>query len=151
MRRKDKQISDLSEIEGIIRKATVCFLALCDDAEPYVVPLNFGYADGRLYFHSARQGRKLDVIRRNDRVAFALASETAVVGADSPCGWTARYRSVAGRGRAAVVEDPLEIEAALDLIMAHYGGSRGGYDPPHLARICVIRVDIEEMTGKRSG
>jgi len=61
-----------------------------------------------------------------------------------------RYRSVAGRGKAVIVDDAQEKSAALDLIMAHYEGPTGGYDPRRLAAICVIRVDIGSMTGKRS-
>jgi nitroimidazol reductase NimA-like FMN-containing flavoprotein (pyridoxamine 5'-phosphate oxidase superfamily) len=113
--------------------------------------MNFAYADKKLYFHSAREGRKLDLIRHNPRVGFALAIETAVaVTGDGPCGWTMRYRSVVGRGRAVIVEDGLEKIGALDLIMAHYGGPTDGYDPRRVAAIAVIRVDIETMAGKRS-
>ena len=65
MRRKDREISDLGEIESIIQRADICRLAFCDRGKPYVVPLCFGYRRGAIYFHSAREGRKLDMIRNN--------------------------------------------------------------------------------------
>ena len=70
MRRNDREIKDRKEIDGIIRRCRVCRLAMCDDGQPYIVPLNFGY-DGRfLYFHAAPEGRKIDIIKRNNRVGF---------------------------------------------------------------------------------
>jgi nitroimidazol reductase NimA-like FMN-containing flavoprotein (pyridoxamine 5'-phosphate oxidase superfamily) len=57
LRRTDKEITDKSEIESIIRKSLVCRLGLTDNARPYIVPLCFGYTDNRLYFHSATEGR----------------------------------------------------------------------------------------------
>ena len=141
----------MPDIEAVIREATVCYLGLCDGAAPYVVPLSFGYESGRIFFHSAGQGRKLDVIRRNPRVGFAFAVDVAPVAGDDPCTWTMRYRSVAGQGQAVLVTDAVEKAHALDLIMAQHGGAAGGYDPQRLSAITVIRVDVDTLTGKRSG
>ena len=151
LRRHDKQIEAMPDIEAVIREATVCYLGLCDGEAPYVVPLSFGYESGRIFFHSAGQGRKLDVIRRNPRVGFAFAVDVAPVAGDDPCAWTMRYRSVAGQGHAVIVTDAVEKAHALDLIMAQYGGAAGGYDPQRLSAITVIRVDVDTLTGKRSG
>ncbi|HDI60328.1 MAG TPA: pyridoxamine 5'-phosphate oxidase family protein [Desulfobacteraceae bacterium] len=151
MRRKDKQMDEMGQIEAVIRAASVCYLGLCDGAAPYVVPLSFGYEPGRIYFHSGGRGRKLDVIRRNPRVAFALAVDVEPVAGDDPCAWTMCYRSVAGHGRAVIVADAAEKTHAFDLIMAQYGAVPGDYDPQRLAATTVIRVDVDAMTGKRSG
>jgi nitroimidazol reductase NimA-like FMN-containing flavoprotein (pyridoxamine 5'-phosphate oxidase superfamily) len=151
VRRKEKQIQDQADVEKVIRAATVCFLALCDGLEPYVIPLSFGYADGRLYFHSAGEGRKIELIRRHPLVGFALAVDVAVAAGDRACDWTMRYRSVVGRGRAVILDDAPEKIRGLDLIMAHYGGAGGDYDARRLAATRVIRLDIQAMTGKRSG
>lgn len=151
MRRKDKQMVAMPDIEAVIRAAPVCYLGLCDGAGPYVVPLSFGYESGRIYFHSAGQGRKLDLIRRNPRVGFAFAVDVAPVAGNDPCAWTMRYRSAAGQGLAVIVVDATEKAHALDLITARYGAAAGGYDPRRLAATTVIRVDIVTLTGKRSG
>ncbi|MCJ7619404.1 MAG: pyridoxamine 5'-phosphate oxidase family protein, partial [Anaerolineae bacterium] len=65
MRRAEREIKDREAIEDILRRATVCRLAVCDGNVPYVVPLSFGYADNCLYFHSAREGRKIETIKAN--------------------------------------------------------------------------------------
>jgi nitroimidazol reductase NimA-like FMN-containing flavoprotein (pyridoxamine 5'-phosphate oxidase superfamily) len=151
MRRKDKEISELEQIEEVMDQATVCFLALCDGFQPYVVPLSFGRVRGCLYFHAALQGRKIDLIRGNPRVGFALEAGHSLLPADKPCEWSLRYRSVVGRGRAVILSDPAEKRFGLECIAAHYGAAVQGLDVGRLDGTCVIRVDIEEMTGKRSG
>ena len=150
MRRKDREIAGLDRIEAVIRRATVCFLALCDGGQPYVVPLSFGHARGRLYFHSAAQGRKIDLIRRNPRVGFSLEAGHTVVEAENPCNWSLRYESVIGEGWAVMVDDPEEKRFALECILVHYGGTAQVIDDGRLAGTSVIRVDIAQMTGKRS-
>ncbi|HJO06699.1 MAG TPA: pyridoxamine 5'-phosphate oxidase family protein, partial [Chloroflexota bacterium] len=62
MRRKDRAITDPAAIEKILRRADVCRVGMIADGEPYVVPLNFGYRDGKVYFHSFSSGRKIDAI-----------------------------------------------------------------------------------------
>ena len=151
MRRKDKEIADPEQIEEVIRQATVCFLALCDGIQPYVVPLSFGHARGRLYFHAAAEGRKIDLIRRHPRVGFALEAGHAVIRSERPCDWSLRYRSVIGEGHAVILDDPVEKRFALERILTHYGGMAHGIDDGSLGGTCVIRVDIAQMTGKRSG
>jgi len=72
MRRKDKEVPGAKDIEDIIRKATICRLALCEGDRPYIVPLCFGYEDGKLYFHSASRGRKLKILENNRNVCFEM-------------------------------------------------------------------------------
>jgi len=68
MRRKEKEITDSAEIEQIIRKARVCRLGLVDDREPYVVPVCFGYEKNAFYFHCAPEGRKIELIKKNNHI-----------------------------------------------------------------------------------
>lgn len=98
MRRSDRQIEDKIEIDSIIRSSTICHLALSEGDQPYVVPLNFGYEEGALYFHCAKEGRKIDIIRRNPRVCFSFVGDHRVVPSETPCGWTMRYREHDGEG-----------------------------------------------------
>lgn len=65
MRRKEREITDRAVMEEIIQGTEVCRMGLCDGGTPYVVPMNFGYQDGKVYMHSAVEGRKLDTIRKN--------------------------------------------------------------------------------------
>ena len=70
MHRNDKEIKDVAAIEGVLRAAKVCRLGLCDGDRPYVVALCFGYDGDALYFHSAGQGKKLDILRKNNNPGF---------------------------------------------------------------------------------
>ncbi|MGW8186537.1 MAG: pyridoxamine 5'-phosphate oxidase family protein, partial [Desulfobacterales bacterium] len=104
MRRKDKEISDRDEIELIIEKALVCRLAMVDEAEPYLVPLCFGFRNNTLFFHSAAEGKKLGLLRKNPRVCFELDCDTEVRTGEKACDFSMRYRSVIGFGTVAFVE-----------------------------------------------
>ena len=150
MRRKEKEITDRAELEGIIRRATVCRLGMADGEQPYVVPLCFGYEDQTFYFHSAREGRKLDILRKNRKVCFELDVDKEIVQGKTACDWSMKFRSVIGFGRATIIEDPEEKIKALDLIMAHYAQGPFEYREKGLKHALVIKVDVEEMTGKKA-
>ncbi len=151
MRRKEKEILDREEIESIIRKADVCRLGLSDNNIPYIVPLNFGYRDSCLYFHTPKVGKKIDMIKGNNRVCFELDIDHEVVRADNPCDWNMKYQSVIGYGRAFLLEDIDEKRQALDVIIEHYSGQTGEYAEKLVDRLAVIKVQIESMTGKKAG
>lgn len=152
MRRHDRQITDPAEIEAVIMQAEVCHLALVDQGRPYVVPLNFGFEGGKLYFHSAREGRKLDAIKADGRVSIAFSLPHQIVKADQACQWGFRYSSVIGFGRARLIDDPAAKAAALAAIMAHYDDDGGEYDfSAGIDRVVVVEVEFEELTGKRTG
>jgi hypothetical protein len=151
MRRQEKGITDRAAIEDILHRATVCRLGLCADDQPYVVPLSFGYVEGRLYIHSAGEGKKIALLQRNNRVCFEVDLDEELVRGPHSCNWGMRYRSVIGTGRATFVQEAEAKRAALNTIMAHYGGPQDDYTPQALAGVTVIRVDIEEMTGKQGG
>ncbi|OPY11033.1 MAG: Pyridoxamine 5'-phosphate oxidase [Syntrophaceae bacterium PtaB.Bin038] len=150
MRRREREIQDEQEIRDILQQAPVCRLGLSDGRFPYVVPMSFGMRNGRLYLHSAGEGKKIDLIRKNNRVCFEVDVGARVAGGDSPCRWSMKYRSVIGFGTARLLEDGGEKRAGLDAIMAHYGGPEGPYDGNALDRACVIEITIESMTGKQS-
>ena len=152
MRRKEKEITDLAEIESVIKKSLVCRLAMCDGDQPYVVPLCFGYEDNALYFHSAGAGRKIDILKKNNRVCFEFDTHPELVkkGQDR-CDWGMKFQSVIGFGQAVILEDAESKRKALDIIMGQYGDGHLQYADAKVKITIVFKVDIEEMTGKRSG
>ena len=150
MRRKDKEIKDKDQIEQIVQDARVCHLALADNGQPYVVPLNFGYRDNTVYFHSARQGRKIDMLTANPRVCLEFSTVLELVRGETNCEWGQRFKSVIAFGDARLVEDETEKREALDIIMAHYGGQGGDYPDKQLKITAVVEVKLTEMTGKGS-
>lgn len=151
MRRADREIADRKEIEDILRQSTVCRLALIDAGRPYLVPLCFGYDADVLYFHSAPVGKKIDLLKKNRNVCFEFDIDAIAVPADTSCGWTMRYRSVIGYGIAGFVEDLGEKRVALDVIMRQYAEGAHNYSDETLRKIAVIKVEIQEISGKKSG
>lgn len=151
MRRADKEIKDRGEIEEVLRRGRVCHLALVDNGLPYAVPVNYGYADGCLYVHSAREGRKIDVLRRNNIVSFNVYLDDGLVQSEVACSWGMRYRSVIGTGTAALVDSREEKERALRVIMGHYAGPVSAFDKARLDSVLIIIIQVDSLSGKQSG
>ena len=151
MRRKEKEISDKTIMESIISRSSVCRLALSEKGRPYIVPLCFGYKDNILYFHSAREGMKLDILRQNNKVCIEFDIDHEIVEADDACGWDMKYQSVIGFGKGSIIDDLEKKCKALDIIMQHYSRSSYEFPDSKVKKTVIIKVEIEHMTGKKSG
>ena len=151
MRRVDKEITHRAEMESIIRRSMVCRLALADENLPYLVPLCFGYKDNSLYFHSIGQGKKLDMLKKNNNVCFEFDIDYEPIKADKACDWGMKFKSVIGFGKASFVEDFESKCRALDIIMQQYSGESFAYPEAKVKNTVIIKVEIEHMTGKQSG
>ncbi|MBR1503830.1 MAG: NimIJ family nitroimidazole resistance protein [Prevotella sp.] len=150
MRRKRQQLSDEESI-GILQRATSGTLALLgDNGYPYAVPISYVYSDGRLYFHSALSGHKVDAIKNHDKASFCVIDQDDV----KPERYTTFFRSVIAFGRIHIIEDETE-----KLAIARILGNR--YNPNQeealqkeiehgLTRMLAIRFDIEHLTGKEA-
>jgi nitroimidazol reductase NimA-like FMN-containing flavoprotein (pyridoxamine 5'-phosphate oxidase superfamily) len=144
-----RKITDIEEIEGIINKAIVCHIGLVDGDEPYVVPVCFGYERNALYFHSALKGRKVELIKKNNKVCFEMETDVEIKRAEEACDWGIKYMSVIGVGRAYILEKEDEKSYALDLITKRYAGEALSFPKSELGKTLVMRVDIESVTGKQ--
>ena len=153
MRRNERNISEIKEIEDIILKSDVCRIALANENIPYIITLNFGYMGSpvrRLYFHCANEGRKLEMISRNSYVCFELDIDHQIFTGVKGCDWGMKYSSVIGYGNILILTEPDLKKEGLDCIMRHYGGDREyQYDSKVLERTTILRLDITEMTGKK--
>ncbi len=150
MRRKKQEITDKKEIEAIIRKSLVCRLAMSDEGTPYIVPLCFGYHDNTLYFHSAREGKKVDILKKNNQVCFEFDVDCEIRQGEKACKWGIDYRSVIGFGKASYIEDPEAKNKALGILMGQYGEGPFEFPIDTVAKTLIIKVDITSMTGKRA-
>lgn len=150
MRRTDREITDQTWMETVLHDAVYLTFALCDGGEPYAVPMNFVYDGGALYVHSAREGRKIDILGKNPSVGFSVVVGAELTSDEVPCQWDMRYRSVNGAGTAEAVEEPAKKARALNLLMAKYSG-RGDhvFTEKQLAGVAVFRIGIDALTGKR--
>jgi nitroimidazol reductase NimA-like FMN-containing flavoprotein (pyridoxamine 5'-phosphate oxidase superfamily) len=153
MRQSKREISNIEEIEEIIQKADVCRIAMANGNIPYIVTMNFGYVnepEKLLFFHCANEGKKLDMIRQNNYVCFEMDTDHQIFSGTRSCDWGMRFRSIIGYGNIFVVTDKEKKIAGLNCIMTHYGG-RGeySYDEKVLEQTIILRLDINEMTGKK--
>ena len=132
-------------------EAPVCRIALNDDPFPYVVPINFVFTDEYLFFHSAREGRKMRLIERNNKICFEADRQIGLNSGDLPCQWGTRYESVIGEGEAFVLENPDEKRTALIEILKKYT-SRSDWEFPEdaLQNVTLVRIDIRHISGKTS-
>ncbi len=153
MRRKDREVLDGERIDEIIRACEVCRLGFADAGEVYIVPLNFGYRrEGErrsFFFHSAAEGRKLELIRRGGSVGFELDCGCELVRAELACSHSTLYSSVIGAGRVRILEDPAERDEAMREILSHLTG-RADWELPEaaMARVCLFRLDVEKLSCK---
>lgn len=148
MQQKKREIQGKAQVEELLRGCRTLQLGLWDGEEPYVVTVNFGYADGAIYFHSAMQGRKIDCIRGNGLASFAAVVESELIREPTACGYTTHYTSVTGFGRARLLESEVEKIAGMDVILSQHGGPTGAYDAKVLTRTAVIKVELERLVGK---
>jgi len=151
MRKSEREITDRAAIDDVIRRAKVCRLGLCDDGQPYVVPVCFGYDGKAFYCHSATEGRKLDVIRKNSHACVEIDIDQELKTGDKACACGMSYRSVIAFGTASIVAEAGARRQALDVLMQHYTDGPFSYSEEALGKTSVIRIDIESITGKQSG
>jgi hypothetical protein len=148
MRKTDREIKDRKDIDDIIGRCQVCRLAVCDDDQPYIVPLNFGYDGSFLYFHAALEGRKIDIIKKNNKVCFELDILYDIVKAEEACKWGSKYESVIGSGTAEILEDLEAKKDALEWIMRQYGSGTRDFTEEILKKTLILRVQVLEISGK---
>ena len=153
MRRKDREITGLAEIMEILSRCQVCRLGMCQKGMPYVVPLNFGVErEGErlvLYFHGAREGKKLDIIRENPQVCVEFDGEHRLLEGETACAHSFAYESVIGFGKAEILESHEEKAQGLAVILRSLTGKEFTLTPEQTQSVAVLRVALEEVAGKR--
>ena len=152
MRRTERELGQWEEIRSVLEHCRVCRIGLQDEEGMYIGPLNFGWEmqgeELNLYFHSAREGRKLRAIATNPQVAFEMDTGHRLMPSEEPCGWSFRYESLIGNGVAQLVEDPAEKCRALSLLMRCQTKSAFSFTPQQAAGVAVIRLRVTRVTGK---
>jgi len=151
MRRAEKEITSKKELEIILAKAKICRIGLMDQNHPYIVPLNFGYKNGCLYFHSAPKGKKIDLLKKNKVVCFEVDIDHDIVNTGIPCNWSSTYSSIIGCGKASLIINSEGKQKALNIIINQYApGTTYTFPEKNLHDVVIIQIEITEMTGKTS-
>lgn len=154
MRRKDREVTGLDEMEAMLRAETVCRVCFHGDPYPYIVPLNFGFTrDGdrfTLYFHCAKVGEKLDRMRADPNVAFEVDGAHQLVDGPNACDYSFGFQSVIGTGTLSEVAGE-ERRAGLIALMRQVAPDRDFdcMDVDLERGVNVLRLDVAQMTGKR--
>ena len=153
MRRKDREVTQISQIKQILDGCKTCHLAMVDDGQPYVIPLNYAYVlDDEaltLYFHSAKEGRKIRILQENSAVCFEISDEGEPIFAkEKPCESGFYYSCVHGFGNTMFVNDISEKCYALNLLMKQQVNMDTEFAPAQADSVCIIKVTSTEYTGK---
>lgn len=150
MRRKNQLLTDEECIE-ILNSSTSGTLALLGDNDyPYSVPISYVYNDGKLYFHSALTGHKIDAVNRYNKASFCVIAQDKVV----PEKYTTYFRSVIAFGKIRVIDNDAEKLRAIEILAEKYSPQlaegRKKEIEDNFSRMCMIELDIEHMTGKEA-
>ena len=150
MLRTKNEIRDRAVIDDIIHRSLVCRLAMADGLSPYVVPLCFDYDGESLFFHCGAEGRKIDILKKNNRVCFEFDHTEGVEKGGRACSWGMTYQSVIGTGAAEFLADQQEKQKVLARLFTKYSGETMPVPIENVQKTTVIQVTIEEITGKHS-
>lgn len=165
MRRSDREIKDIDEIIEVIKKCDVCRLALNDEeGYPYILPLNFGMQieknekrniEGEkekekivLYFHGAVEGKKYELMRRDNRASFEMDCAHRLITDEEHGNCTMEYESVIGRGKMEILPDE-EKRMALKVLMKHYHKEDFIFNEAVIPQTVLFKLTVENVTGKR--
>lgn len=155
MRKKERAITEISDIINIMKNCDVCSVAFMDGDYPYVIPLNFGVeeTDGivSLYFHGAGEGTKIDLLKENNRVSFCVTTGEALEMHPSACSATMRYSSVCGRGRIEILKEHADRLRGMACIMNQYdksGRTEYDFDGRVMEKTVVLKITAEQIIGK---
>lgn len=150
MRRRNQQLSREESIEVLERGTSGVLAVTGDDDYPYAVPLSYVYGDGKIFFHCAVEGHKLDAVRRSDKASFCVIDQDDVL----PEKYTTLYRSVIAFGRVRIVEDEAQKRAAIDVLAKRYRpdheDARKAEIEGAMPRLCMLEMTIEHLTGKEA-
>lgn len=152
MRRKDREITDMNKIEEIIKKCDVCRLAFFDEEYPYIIPMNFGVAVENekvtLYFHGAKVGKKIDLLRKNKKVGFEMDCSHQLILEDEACNSTMEYESVCGNGSIEILEESEKIEALNHIMRQYTGKMEHRFGEREVKAVTVLKLKVHEIFAK---
>lgn len=154
MRRTDREVKGREGIEKIILQCKTCHVAMVDNGTPYVVPLSHGFRfldenTLELYFHGAFEGKKTDILKKNNRVCFEISIKGEPLFAETPCKSGHCYASVIGFGEVVFIEDLEKKCEALSVMYKHQSGREMSFTDEQAANVCIFKIVSSDFTGKK--
>lgn len=151
--RREREVTDLQEIIGILDRAKIVHVGMIDGDMPYVVPMNYGYTmeEGKLtlYLHGATRGRKLDVLRENPKVFIEIDTDILPFEGEAACQYGVCYSCVMGEGTAELIEDVEGKKRGLQILMKTQTGKDFEFVDKMVGGVTVIKLHIVEYTAKK--
>jgi hypothetical protein len=134
-----------------LEKAPVGRLGTCLGNEPYVTPLNFAYDDGKIYFHSAKVGRKLENMKSNPKVCFEVDQLVEIKQGETGCDFGCYYKSVITSGEARIVRSESRKVQILEKLVSKYALKeiKPVFENSQLEKLAVVEIQVENVSGKQ--
>lgn len=158
MRRADREITEFDNIVKVMKTCQVCHVAFFDDEYPYVVPMTFGIEvkgdnEVNIYFHGAREGKKHDLLKRNNRVSFVMENTHGIVTGPQvgACECTMEFECVMGNGIIEYVSEEEKV-AALQTMLRQYDVKEGinyHFHQEVVPKIHVLRLRVNSLSTKK--
>ena len=148
-------ITDQDEIDKIIQGCEHCFVGILEkDGSPYVIPMNFGYADGVIILHSGPHGKHLNLLETDNRACVTFCTDNNKIMYQHPdvaCSYSMESKSVLCKGRIEFVENQEEKECLIKLFMKHYTEREFKISAPAIRNVKVWIMKPETITAKAFG
>ena len=153
MRRKEFEVTEPEALRAILDECKVCRVAVRDSEGMYIVPMNFGYQmKGQsltLYFHSAKEGRKVDAFAKDGSVAFEMDCGHELIAREKACAYSYAYKSIIGDGIISTVDDPEQKKETLSILMRHQSGKEFTFTDEMASTVLVFKLESTHYTGKQ--
>ncbi len=151
MRKTNQEITDKSAIEEILSQSKVCRIAMMDNGLPYILPFNYGYRDNTIYIHSAPEGKKIGLLKKDKRVCFEIEFKAEIARDRKACKWATLYRSIVGYGTVEIITDFEEKRNGLEVIMSHNGfKGKADFEEQQVNAVVILKLNIDSLTAKQS-
>ncbi|MCI8327224.1 MAG: pyridoxamine 5'-phosphate oxidase family protein [Lachnospiraceae bacterium] len=153
MRRGDREITDFTKMMDILKICDCCRLGLIDTDETYIVPMNFGYEEWDknlvLYFHCAKEGRKVDLIPRQKEVSFEMDTKKGLITKDSACQLSYSYQCIMGKGKLEIIQDHDAKIHGLRSIVSHYADVTDlEFKQEMVEAVMILKLTVSEWSCK---
>ncbi|MCE1167068.1 MAG: pyridoxamine 5'-phosphate oxidase family protein [Sphingobacteriia bacterium] len=151
---KNRIVENSDEVLEIIAKCEVCYVSMIDiEGMPYVVPLNFGYENGVLYLHGAKEGKKIEALKHNPKVCVAFSTDHLLryQHEQVACSWSMKYRSVLLYGEVEFINDEQERIEALNVMMRKYAKRDFKFNMPAVREVLPFKVVATKIEGRAYG
>jgi nitroimidazol reductase NimA-like FMN-containing flavoprotein (pyridoxamine 5'-phosphate oxidase superfamily) len=151
---KNRALDNQRDILDIIQNCDVCYVSMVDkENKPYLIPMNFGFADNTILLHGAKQGKKIDVLKNNPNVCIVFSTDHQLrwQNEDVACSWSMKYRSVIAYGKVEFIDEISEKEALFHQFMKNYSPKDFKFSKPSLEEVQLMKVPVDKIEGRAYG